>query len=505
MARTSRTRCCRSIAGRARSTRTTAPPSSRRVDGLAARIAEPLAVARLRHRRGQRPALAALRRRLLLQDLHVAALLLGQGLRAGHPRRGGPRQRADRAGSPTATRNRHAHCDVLSSAPARRALRRRSPRRETGQARHPRRRAGRARRHRCCTSTTSTIDGMPAQDLAGADARGARRAAPNVDAAAAHHRLRLLQPQPPRRSSSASPTIVTPPPPDLPRERLWQVRASEVVLATGAHERPLVFADNDRPGIMLAESVRAFSTATRVAPGRRIVFATSGASAYRGGARCEGAPGSTSRIVDLRAGADCGAGGARLRGRPASRSSPATPYRRPTGRKRVAGLIVAPIERRRPRSARRRTLACDCVGMSGGWTPAVHLFSQSRGKLRFDAELDAFVPGTVGAGGALGGRRAAAPTISPPASPKAAPPAHAAAGSATPRLRRDADAAPASSRCASCRPTPTRRRCAPSSTSRTTSPPRTSRSPCARASNPSSTSSATPRPAWRPTRARPRT
>src|SRR5579885_1533860 len=53
-----------------------------------------------------------------------------------------------------------------------------------------------------------------------------------------------------------------------------------------------------------------------------------------------------------------------------------------TGRKRVSGLIVAPIDGQAKVGAR-RTLDCDCVGLSGGWTPAVHLFSQSRGALRF--------------------------------------------------------------------------------------------------------------------------
>ena len=62
------------------------------------------------------------------------------------------------------------------------------------------------------------------------------------------------------------------------------------------------------------------------------------------------------------------------------------------GRKRVSGLVVAPRDAD-GRIGAKRTLSCDCVGMSGGWTPAVHLFSQSRGKLRYDAARDAFVPG----------------------------------------------------------------------------------------------------------------
>src|SRR6185503_18500925 len=55
-------------------------------------------------------------------------------------------------------------------------------------------------------------------------------------------------------------------------------------------------------------------------------------------------------------------------------------------------LIVAPVGASGAIGAP-RALQCDCVGLSGGWTPAVHLFSQSRGRLRFDAAIDAFVPG----------------------------------------------------------------------------------------------------------------
>ncbi|HEY1940479.1 MAG TPA: 2Fe-2S iron-sulfur cluster-binding protein, partial [Roseiarcus sp.] len=64
------------------------------------------------------------------------------------------------------------------------------------------------------------------------------------------------------------------PDPRLPRERLWQVRAKEVVLATGAHERPLVFPNNDRPGVMLADAARTLVTRYGVKPGMRIVVAT---------------------------------------------------------------------------------------------------------------------------------------------------------------------------------------------------------------------------------------
>ncbi|MFG5120014.1 sarcosine oxidase subunit alpha family protein [Methylorubrum sp. POS3] len=174
-----------------------------------------------------------------------------------------------------------------------------------------------------------------------------------------------------------------------PRERLWQVRAGEVVLAGGAHERPLVFADNDRPGILLAESVRVFLNRYGVAPGRTLVFATSGASAYTAALEAKQA-GLAVTIVDLRLEADCGPEVARLRQAGCEVLTGHTVVGS-KGRKRVTGLIVAPVGSD-GRCGGRRVLPCDAVGMSGGWTPAVHLFSQSRGKLRYDDRLDAFVP-----------------------------------------------------------------------------------------------------------------
>jgi sarcosine oxidase subunit alpha len=173
------------------------------------------------------------------------------------------------------------------------------------------------------------------------------------------------------------------------RERLWQIRAGEVVLATGAHERPLVFADNDRPGIMLAESVRVFINRYAVAPGRRIVFATNGASAYAAAADARAA-GLDAAVVDTRREADCADEAVALR-EIGCEVLTGHSVIGATGRKRVGGLIVAPVDGQ-GRLGEKRTLDCDGVGVSGGWTPAVHLFSQSRGKLRFEQSIDAFVP-----------------------------------------------------------------------------------------------------------------
>ncbi len=90
------------------------------------------------------------------------------------------------------------------------------------------------------------------------------------------------------------------PDPQLPRERQWQVRAREVVLATGAIERPLVFPGNDRPGIMLAGAARTWLNRYGVLPGTRAVLVTACDEAYPARSTCS-APGSTSPcIADVR-------------------------------------------------------------------------------------------------------------------------------------------------------------------------------------------------------------
>jgi sarcosine oxidase subunit alpha len=127
----------------------------------------------------------------------------------------------------------------------------------------------------------------------------------------------------------------------LPRERLWQVRAKRVVLATGSHERPLTFADNDRPGIMLAESVRVFINRYGVTPGRKIVLATNGGSAYQVAADLKAA-GIQVTLVDVRAEPVCGPELATLRKLGVEVLTSHTVVGS-NGRKGVTGLIVAPV------------------------------------------------------------------------------------------------------------------------------------------------------------------
>lgn len=170
------------------------------------------------------------------------------------------------------------------------------------------------------------------------------------------------------------------------RERQWFVRAGRIIFATGSIERPMVFANNDRPGIMLASAARSFLNRHGVLVGRRVVVVTDQDSGYR-------------TAVDLRlAGAQVTVVDAR-----ATVAGDLLEQARETGialfngyipvdsrgRLRVSALAIAsPADENAKRS-----LECDVVLMAGGWTPSIHLHSQSGGKVEWNAPIGAFLPG----------------------------------------------------------------------------------------------------------------
>jgi len=180
------------------------------------------------------------------------------------------------------------------------------------------------------------------------------------------------------------------PDPQMPRERQWQVRAKKVILATGAHERPLVFPDNDRPGIMLAESARGYLARYGVLSGSKVVVATAHDSAYRCALELAQAGAEIALIADLRAEAE-GAWPEAAR-KAGLRIETNTAIAGSSGRLRVTHAHVAK-RWSDGRPGRPERIACDLIAMSGGWTPSVHLFSQSRGKVVYDEASQSFLPG----------------------------------------------------------------------------------------------------------------
>jgi sarcosine oxidase subunit alpha len=179
-------------------------------------------------------------------------------------------------------------------------------------------------------------------------------------------------------------------PVNQPRERLWQVRARAVVLATGAIERPLVFPGNDRPGILLAGAAHTYLNRYGVCVGRRLVVVTSGDEAYQAALDLQAAGVVIAAIADLRAEV---AGALPDAARRAGMDvRPGSTVLDTAGDLRVSGITLARVQSGKVQAA--ENIRCDAVLMSGGYTPSVHLFSQSRGKLQWNADLQAFVPGS---------------------------------------------------------------------------------------------------------------
>jgi len=178
------------------------------------------------------------------------------------------------------------------------------------------------------------------------------------------------------------------PKPGQARERLWQVRAREVVLATGAIEQPLVFPGNDRPGIMLAGAVQTYLNRYGVRAGSRAVVVTASDSAYRAALDLHAAGAHVAGIADLRGSADgVLPQAARSAGIEILTTATVLGTR---GNLRVSGIELEATDARG--LVQRRTLSCDLVLMSAGFTPSVHLFSQSRGRLQWNDAAWAFVP-----------------------------------------------------------------------------------------------------------------
>ncbi len=178
--------------------------------------------------------------------------------------------------------------------------------------------------------------------------------------------------------------------PTGPRHRLWRVRAGRIVGATGMIERPIPFDGNDYPGVMLASAVRDYVRLYGVAPGARTVVYTTNDDGYRTALALHAAECEVAAILD-------------------SRPDPAGML---VERAREAGLRILPATGigtvkggldgvRSIRTVRLdgtgetrfiESIDCDCVAMAGGWSPVVHLYSHSGGKVRWDADAAMYRP-----------------------------------------------------------------------------------------------------------------
>ncbi|WP_421695876.1 sarcosine oxidase subunit alpha family protein [Aestuariivirga sp.] len=163
---------------------------------------------------------------------------------------------------------------------------------------------------------------------------------------------------------------------------LTQLRAKTIVMATGAIERPLVFSNNDRPGVMLASALRTYANRYAVAPERRAVIVTNNDTGYDA-ALDLAAAGVAVTVAD-------------------HRSSVSSEVLARAGAKGIAifpGTGIADVEsakavtRVKLGGLHAVSIECDAVGMAGGWSPAVHLSSHGGIKPKYDETVAGFVPG----------------------------------------------------------------------------------------------------------------
>jgi len=178
------------------------------------------------------------------------------------------------------------------------------------------------------------------------------------------------------------------------RQRIWRVRAKQVVIAAGAFERPLIFADNDRPGVMLAGAVRAYVNRYGALPGRKVAVFTNNDDAYRTALDLHDAGVDVPAVIDVRTDPSGELPTAVMeRGIDIFDGAAITAVQGARGVKSIE--VMSLNEAGDGVTGAAKTIECDVVGSSGGWNPAIHLHSHSGGKARFDEERGIFLPGVT--------------------------------------------------------------------------------------------------------------
>ena len=173
-----------------------------------------------------------------------------------------------------------------------------------------------------------------------------------------------------------------------PRQRMWTLYTKQVVIASGATERPLIFGNNDKPGVMLASAARTYANQYGVKPGSRAIVATNNNDAYRTAIDLHNAGVKVIAVVDSRMNPDA----------PIANDLGALSIELITGkavgaaeggqRVRYAQLVSTQGLTEDP-----QRIDCDLIAASGGWNPNVHLHSQSGAKPVYDEKIFSFVPG----------------------------------------------------------------------------------------------------------------
>ncbi len=161
------------------------------------------------------------------------------------------------------------------------------------------------------------------------------------------------------------------PAPFQARQRSYRIKAKNAVLAAGAIERPMVFGDNDRPGVMLGSAIRTYVNRYAVVPGNKAVIFTSSDEGHTTARTLEGAGARVETIVDTRKGER---------------------IQRALGGKHVEAIEIIDA------SGQVRIVECNLLACSNGWNPALHLTCHLGGRPIWDDQVNAFLPGNIPSG-----------------------------------------------------------------------------------------------------------
>ncbi len=175
----------------------------------------------------------------------------------------------------------------------------------------------------------------------------------------------------------------------IPRQRLWYIRAKEVIISTGSIERPLVFGNNDRPGIMLASAAKEYMKVYGVAVGKKPIIFTNNDSAYDTAIDFK-KNGINPLVVDVRENSNSTVvqEAKNLNINIKFSHGVVNAY----GYKKVDSALIGKLNSKKNAYENLENISCDCICVSGNWTPTIHLSSQSGNKLKFDEKANAFIP-----------------------------------------------------------------------------------------------------------------
>ena len=175
------------------------------------------------------------------------------------------------------------------------------------------------------------------------------------------------------------------------RQRIHRVRARQVILATGAHERPLVFANNDIPGVMLASAVSTYINRYNVVPGKKLLLMTSNDNGYHTAFDWQKTGRQVRAIVDTRA----------VAGEAVNKQAhdlgieviSSCAIIEAQGNSCISDAVIAPINVEGDEiTGETRRIDCDTIATSGGWNPAVHLSCHTGGRPIWNEDIQGFVP-----------------------------------------------------------------------------------------------------------------